>query len=64
MRRSQRRPGRRYGSFRAGGVFGLVSGYAAADVIPLVALIVAYDGKRFGANLIATRRLVTGRTAR
>jgi hypothetical protein len=44
----------RYGAFKAGGAIGLVSGYEAADIIPLVALIVAYDGERFGANLIAT----------
>jgi hypothetical protein len=42
------------GAFKAGAAIGLVSGYQAADVIPLVALIVAYDGKRFGANLIVT----------
>jgi len=43
-----------YGAFKAGGAIGLVSGYEAADVIPLVALIIAYDGERFGANLIVT----------
>jgi hypothetical protein len=44
----------RYGPVRAGGALALVTGYEAADVIPLVGVFMAFEGDQFGANLIAT----------
>ncbi len=43
-----------YGAFKAGGMVGVVSGYPAGEVIPMLAIVASYDGRRYGTNLIIT----------
>jgi hypothetical protein len=41
-----------YRAVKVGAAIGLVTGYPAGDVIPLLALIASYDGERYGANVV------------
>jgi hypothetical protein len=41
-----------YQAFKAGVAIGLVTGYPAADVLLLLAVIASYDGARYGSNLV------------
>lgn len=42
------------GPFKAGAAVGLVTGYPAGAVVPLLTLVASYDGRRYGANLVVT----------
>lgn len=43
-----------YQAFKAGAAIGLVTGYPASDVLPLLGVIASYDGARWGGNLVVT----------
>jgi len=43
-----------YQALKAGAAIGFVTGYPAADVLPLLAIIGSYDGTRYGSNIVIT----------
>jgi hypothetical protein len=43
-----------YRDFKCGGAIGVVTGYPAADVLPMLALVGSYDGKQYGSNIVIT----------